>query len=207
MSTGSNSVNPSGKVIFRPAQHSSLARQKHAPATILLHWGTVIAIVIAVTAIYLRETTEDKWLRQSLLDLHRQLGLLVLCGLALRLAVRYAKGLADHAGQLPAILRCAALLTHLALYLMLLAIPLLGWAASSAHDVKLNLFGLIPLPALVRPDADFADTLDDYHKWAAWALGGLVLMHASAALWHHYFRKDGVLFAMLPTRRARSPSN
>jgi cytochrome b561 len=201
MSTDSNNAVRTGASVF--ARPSNPAAAKHAPATILLHWGTVLVIVTAVAAIYLREATEDKWLRQTLLDVHRQLGLLVLLGLTLRLAVRYAKGLADHAGQMHALLRWAALLTHVALYLMLLALPLLGWAASNAHDIKLNLFGLIPLPNLVKPDTDFADTLDDYHKWAAWGLGCLVLTHALAALWHHYVRNDTVLTAMLPHRGSK----
>ncbi len=201
MSFDSNSAMRTGASVFARASHPASAR--HATATILLHWGTVLAVVIAVAAIYARELTENKGLRQLLLETHRQLGLLILIGLALRLAVRYTKGFADHAGDMHALLRWAALLTHIALYAALLAIPLLGWAASNAHDIKLNLFGVMPLPSLVKADSDFADTLDDYHKWAAWAAGVLVLMHAGAALWHHYVRKDAVLSAMLPRRRSR----
>jgi cytochrome b561 len=176
---------------------------KHAPATILLHWGTVIAIIMAVAAIYLREATEDKWIRQTLLDLHRQLGLLILVGLGLRLAVRFAVGLADHTRDMSVLLRWAAWMAHLALYAMLLAVPVLGWAASNAHDVKIHLFGAIPLPNLVHADSDLSDTLDDYHKWSTWAMGGLVLLHVTAALWHHYIRKDAVLSAMLPEAHAK----
>jgi cytochrome b561 len=201
MSTDSNNATRlrTGEYTLRP----NVAPDKHAPAIILLHWATVLAVVIAVAAIYARELTEDKGLRQLLLDVHRQLGLLILLGLALRLAVRYAKGFADHAGEMHVLLRWAALLTHVALYAALLAIPLLGWAASNAHDIKLNLLGVIPLPDLVKADSDLSDTLDDYHKWAAWAAGILVLMHAGAALWHHYVRKDAVLTAMLPRRGSR----
>jgi cytochrome b561 len=141
--------------------------------------------------------------RQALLELHRQLGMLVMIGLVMRLAVRYAVGLADHAGDMHVLLRWAAWLTHLALYVMLLGVPLLGWLASNAHGVKLDLFGVIHLPVLVQPDSDLSDTMDDYHKWASWSMGALILMHAVAALWHHYFKKDAVLTAMLPSRRTR----
>jgi superoxide oxidase len=184
-------------------RQANTVRDKHSSATIALHWGTVIAIVMAVAAIYLRELTEDKWIRQTLLDLHRQLGLLVILGVVFRLAVRFAVGLADHAADMHVLLRWAAWLTHIVLYGMLIAVPVLGWAASNAHDVKLNLLGSIPLPNLVHADSDLSDTLDDYHKWSTWALGGLVLMHVAAALWHHYFRKDSVLTAMLPSARPR----
>jgi cytochrome b561 len=178
------------------------ATGKHAPATIALHWATVMAVVVVVAAIYLRETTEEKWIRQAFLDLHRQLGLLIIVGLVLRLAVRFTVGMADHTKDMPALMRWAAWLAHIALYAMLLAVPVLGWAASNAHDVKLNFLGTLPLPNLVKADSDLSDTLDDYHKWSTWAMGVLVLMHIGAALWHHHVRKDGVLKAMLPNRRA-----
>jgi superoxide oxidase len=192
----------SGLRVLAPGslRQSYAESQKHATATIILHWGTVVAIVIAVIAVYLRDVIEEKMVRQALLELHRQLGMLVMIGLALRLAVRYAVGLADHSGEMHVLLRWAAWLTHLALYAMLLGVPLLGWLASNAHGVKLDLFGFIHLPVLVQPDSDLSDTMDDFHKWASWSLGALVLMHAAAALWHHYFKKDAVLTAMLPSR-------
>jgi cytochrome b561 len=87
--------------------------------------------------------------------------------------------------------------------LLLIAVPISGWAASNAHAINLKLFAVMPLPNLVSPNTDLADTLDDYHKWASWAFGVLVLEHTLAALWHHYIRKNSVLVAMLPTGRAR----
>ncbi len=206
MSTDSNNLFQPGMEISPPpysVRRTEDSGEKHSSATRWLHWGTVVAIVIAVAAIYLRETTEDKWWRQVLIDVHRQLGLLVLLGVGFRLAVRYTKGLADHAGQMHFLARWAALLTHVALYALLVALPLLGWAASNAHSIHLNFFGILQIPDLVHPDSDLSDTLDDYHKWGSWTLGALVLMHAFAALWHHYVRKDAVLSAMLPGRRAR----
>jgi cytochrome b561 len=111
-------------------------------------------------------------------------------------------GFSDQTGQLAALLRWVALMTHLALYAFLIALPLLGWAATSAKGVTLRLFALAPLPGLVAPDPDLADALVDYHMWGAWALLALVAAHAFAALWHHFVRRDGVLAAMLPNSRS-----
>src|SRR5262249_3190979 len=94
--------------------------------------------------------------------------------------------------------RVAATLAHWMMYLAIAGVILLGWALSSAHATHLRLFGLIPLPDLVAADSDLADTLADYHVWAAWLLLALVVPHVLAALWHHYTRRDGVLIAMLP---------
>jgi cytochrome b561 len=179
------------------------AMTHHCAATVFLHWGSVTAVVVAVAAIYLRTLFENDAVRLALLTVHRQLGLLVLLGLVLRLAVRFAVGMADHSGEVPAMLRWVATMCHIALYLILAAVPLLGWAATNAHELTLQFLGMFPLPNLVQPDSDLSDLLDDYHKWMAWALGGLVVMHASAALWHHFVRKDSVLRAMLPQSRSR----
>jgi cytochrome b561 len=173
-------------------------RTRHSWWTITLHWASVAAILLATTAILWRELIDDEPLRVQLMDLHRQAGLFVLAALGLRLLVRFGVGMADHAGEMPALMRWAARGAHLALYVMLLALPVVGWAASNAHAVRVKLFGLLTLPSLVGDDPDLADTLTDIHLWMSWGLLLLVVAHAGAACWHHYVRRDGVLAAMLP---------
>ncbi len=88
--------------------------------------------------------------------------------------------------------------THWVIYATVGGEALLGWCVSNAHAVHLKLPGLLPLPDLVGADSELADTLQDYHIWGAWLLLGLLVLHVSAALWHHFVRRDGVLLAMLP---------
>jgi len=95
-------------------------------------------------------------------------------------------------------MRWAAQGAHLMLYAMLCALPVVGWAASNAHAVRVKLFGLVALPSIVGDDPDLADLLTDVHLWMSWGLLFLVVAHAGAACWHHYIRRDGVLAAMLP---------
>jgi cytochrome b561 len=91
------------------------------------------------------------------------------------------------------------------MYGALLALPVLGWATTNAHGVTLKLFGVVPLPRVAIEDPDLADTLSDYHVWAAWALLALVVLHVAAACWHHFVRRDGVLPAMAPWASRRRP--
>jgi cytochrome b561 len=172
-------------------------------ATIAAHWGTVLAIVISVIAIYFRDLLEDKVLRQFLLDLHRQLGLLVLIVVPLRLAARWWLGFTDHAGHMPAALRWSAKACHVLLYAALVITPILGWGATNAHRTALTFFGMLPLPNLVAADPDVADALDDYHTWGFYTLAAIVTLHVLAALWHHYVLRDGVLIAMVRRRGGR----
>lgn len=176
---------------------------KHRLPIVVLHWAAVVAIVVGVAAVWLRDATEDAAARLWLMDLHRQLGMLVLVGVAFRIAVRQRFGLTNYAPAMGAPLRWGAVITHVALYSLSIALPLLGWAATNAHHVTFSLFGLVNLPALVAADPDLADTLDGYHSLAAWALLGFVSLHVIAALWHHFVVRDQVLSAMLPGRARR----
>lgn len=173
----------------------------HSWWTIALHWSSVLAIVVATAAILVRQAVDNDALRVPLMNLHRQAGLFVLGAFVLRLLVRFSVGMDDYAGHLPVLVRWAARGAHLMLYVMLCALPVVGWAASNAHAVGVKLFGLIALPALVHDDPDLADTLTDIHSWLAWGLLALVVAHVGAACWHHFVRRDGVLAAMLPTIR------
>src|SRR6266550_3570696 len=114
----------------------------------------------------------------------------------------------DHRTEDAAASPHAATVAHWSMYGVIAGLVLLGWALCNAHAIHLRLFGVIPLPDLVAADSDLADTLSDYHIWAAWVLLSLVVPHVLAALWHHYIRRDGVLTAMLPggplTRRPLS---
>jgi cytochrome b561 len=175
----------------RPARHSWW--------TIALHWSSVLAIVAATAAILVRSAVENEALRVPLMDLHRQAGLYALVALGLRLLVRLSVGMDDYAGDMHVLARWAARGAHLMLYVMLCALPVVGWAASNAHAVRVKLFGVVALPGLVHDDPDLADTLTDIHSWLAWGLLALVVAHVAAACWHHFVRRDRVLAAMLPT--------
>lgn len=177
---------------------SAIPTRRQPRAIILLHWGTLALILAAVTVVLLREVFDDRVVRLALLNLHRDVGLLVLAATALRLAARLRHARLP-AGDDPWPLRLAAAGVHLALYLLLGAQPLLGWALSDARGQHHALFGVLPLPVLSGADTDLADILADWHEGVAWGMAALVALHAAAALWHHYVRGDEVLRAMLPS--------
>jgi cytochrome b561 len=185
------------------AEVSSPTEFQHSPLTRWLHWASVIAIVVCAAAGLLREVVQSEYLRALVLEIHRQAGLFVLVALGVRIAARLRQPLVDHAADMPLWQRMAAHGAHLAMYGMLLVLPVLGIMVSHAHGAPLRLFGFFTLPSLVEADADLADDLTDYHIWAAWGMLALVVAHVGAAVWHHRVRKDGVLAAMWPTDRLR----
>lgn len=166
---------------------------------VILHWLTVLFLVMAVTLVLLREVVDGRALKQWLLEGHRHFGLLVLILFGVRVILRFRLGRLPE-GDTSRIIRIAAGLTHIALYALLLILPLLGWAYSNSMAKPVHFFGAT-LPPLVSPDPDLADTLGAWHVGVAWVLLGLTLLHIAAALWHHFVRHDDVLRRMLPVRR------
>lgn len=90
----------------------------------------------------------------------------------------------------------AAQTVHRALYALFFAVPVAGWAYSSAAGFPVVLFALWPLPDLVAPDRDVAVAFKLLHKALAYVLTALILAHVAAALQHHYGQRDGLLKRM-----------
>ncbi|MFK2917915.1 cytochrome b [Dyella koreensis] len=166
----------------------------------ILHWLTALFLLLGVTLILIRDQVDGRALRLWLLEGHRHFGLLILLLFFVRAALRWRLGRLPSEGHTAWPLRAAAAMTHLALYVLILVQPLLGWALSNAEGKPVHFFG-ITLPALVGADEDLADTLTAWHESVAWLLLGLVTLHVVAALWHHFILKDRVLRMMLPHRR------
>jgi cytochrome b561 len=87
---------------------------------------------------------------------------------------------------------------HIALYVLMFATPLAGlgnqWARGRASDF----FALLSLPSPLAADRALGKMLGEVHETAASAILVLAGIHAFAALWHHFVRRDDVLRNMLP---------
>jgi cytochrome b561 len=97
--------------------------------------------------------------------------------------------------------RRAAGATHVALYALMLAIPLSGWVLSSSTGVSVTYLGLVPLPDLVPKDKALAAVLTAVHGTLNFTLLALVIVHVGAALRHRLIDADDVLPRMLPFLR------
>jgi cytochrome b561 len=138
--------------------------------------------------------------RLKLYNWHKWAGVLVLSFSLLRLLWRLTHRPPPlpeaMARAMPAWQRLAHQATHLALYALFFAVPLLGWAYSSAAGFQIVLFGLLPLPDWVPVNEALADALKPAHRYAAYALAALVVLHVGAALKHHFIDRDGLLHRM-----------
>lgn len=176
---------------------------KHHRAIVTLHWLTALLVSTAFVIALVRTGIEEGESRRFWLDMHRSIGLLLLILVFVRAAARLVWG-REPVNVLPRNLRLVSALSHVALYAVMLSLPLVGWAQSSARSQHFRLFGL-PMPSLLAQDVELADVLGAWHERLAWSFLILIGLHAAAALWHHYMRGDGVLRSMLPVLRQENP--
>jgi len=174
------------------------ARDYWGRFSIGLHWLS-FALVLALAAIGLSmdelPAGRDK---VQVYALHKSLGLTVLFLTALRLLWRLLERRPAAFAGLPGWQHALARLTHFALYVLLLLVPLSGWWFNSASGFPLRWFGLFAVPALGGFDRAARQQAADTHELLFWLLAATVALHAAAALWHHYRWRNRTLARMLP---------
>ncbi|PZO09701.1 MAG: cytochrome B [Lysobacteraceae bacterium] len=129
-------------------------------------------------------------------QLHKWLGLTLLVLVTLRLAYRLRHRAPALPSDLPKLQALGARAAHVGLYLLMFAMPLLGWAMQGAAGTPVMMPGGWVLPALLAPDLATYGLLRDLHALFAYTLFALILLHAGAGLYHGFVRRDGVLESM-----------
>lgn len=178
-------------------------RQGYRWPLVGLHWLTLLLIVAAYVIGSLMEDMALSPLKLKLYAWHKWLGMTVFFLLLPRLLLRWLDGFDHGGGLLPWEARASAAM-HGALYLLMLAVPLLGWLQSSAAGFPVVWFGVLPLPDLVGKDKALAEVFKELHEGSVNLLLTLVVLHAAAALYHQHVRHDGVLARMVPWLRSKS---
>lgn len=169
-----------------------------APA-IALHWASAVLIVAcAILGLVMTGIPGLTVVKLKYFSWHKWLGVTVLLLWLPRAAVRLARPAPSLPSGMTPGQRCAARLAHGALYGLLLAVPLSGLLYSQAAGVPVVYFGVLELPQLVAPDAQWKQTLKSVHWLLAYTLMALAALHALAALKHQFIDRDNLLARMLP---------
>lgn len=168
----------------------------------LLHWLTA-ALVIGqwllgqwMTGLGPEALTQKFVLYQR----HKSLGAAILLVTLLRLAWRLVdRDRPEPPAAMPTWQRRAAGLTHALLYLLLLVMPVTGFLAGAASPlgVPTLLFGVLPVPHPIGPDAALEKAFVLAHRIQGWAIAGLLALHVAAALKHHWIDRDRTLVRMV----------
>ena len=168
---------------------------RYSAISIALHWLMLALLVAVYAAMELREFyPRGSDLREGLKMWHYMLGLSVLALVLVRIVARLVTAAPTSLNE-PALRQLASKAVHLALYALMIGMPLAGWTILSAEGDPVPFFGLV-LPPLTGVNEALAHQVEELHE-----LGGnlgyvLVALHAAAALLHHYVLRDGLLNRM-----------
>jgi cytochrome b561 len=168
--------------------------------SITLHWVTVLAIIGLGIVGTQMDDLPTSLMKVKVYALHKSFGLTVLALTVLRLAWRWYAG-APALPPMPRWQRLAAHASHVALYALLLAMPLSGWvlhSASSKAGYALKWFGLFKVPAIAAFDPALKALAHELHEGLFKAILVVAAIHVAAAFKHHFLERDQTLHRMLP---------
>ncbi len=162
----------------------------------MLHWLLALGIVGAFCVGLYMTSLQMSPTRLKLYNWHKWAGMVILMLSTLRLLRRLTHRPPPLPATTAAWQRTAANVGHALLYLFFFAVPLTGWAYSSAAGFPIVLFGVLPLPDWVPKDRELAETLKPLHHWLAYGLAATVVLHVLAAFKHQWVDRDRLLSRM-----------
>lgn len=185
--------------------------ERYTVVAMALHWLIAAAVLAMfatglwmVDAIDVKATRADAF---AVYQWHKSLGLSILLAMGLRILWRTVHRPPPLPSTMTAFERMAAHTAHTGFYVLLLAVPLLGWAMVSASVFGLPTiwFGLfewphLPVLSALEDKKSVEEAFKTAHRWGAYALIGLVVMHIAAVVKHALIDRDGVIKRMLPGR-------
>jgi cytochrome b561 len=173
---------------------------RYGSLSIGIHWMMLLLFVAVYGTVELHELfAKGSNLREMLMTWHFMLGLLVFALVWLRLAARLSGPTPAILPEPPGLQQLSSKLLHLALYLLMIGMPLTGWLMLSAAGKPIPFFGL-ELPALIGENKDLGKQIKELHEIVGTTGYFLIGLHTVAALYHHYIKHDNTLTRMLPGR-------
>jgi cytochrome b561 len=172
--------------------------QRYGWLSMGLHWLMLALLIAVYTCILLTDNfPKGSDTRTLLKTWHFMLGLTVFVLVWVRLIARLISPTPLIEPPIARWQDMTAKAVQALLYLLMIAMPLLGWLTLSAEGQPISFYGW-QLPSLMAENKDLAATINEIHEAGATVIYFLVGIHAVAALYHHYLVRDNTLRRMLP---------
>jgi cytochrome b561 len=174
-------------------------QERYTATARALHWLIALLVLVQISLGVWITAFEpaDEAFKYLLYDIHENTGFTVLLLMLFRLGWRLTHPVPPPPMDLPEGLKLAARANHAAFYVLLIAQPVVGFLATNAWGFPFRYLKLILIPSPIGRDEALAPVLSSIHFGLAITLVVLVVLHASAALWHQFVRRDGTLDKML----------
>jgi cytochrome b561 len=177
---------------------NAMAPSPYTRTAIAFHW-ILAALIIANLAFGLYTVNLPLSPQKlKLFSYHKWVGITVLLVAAARLLWRATHAAPALPDSMKPWEKKAAHAAHVALYVLFFAAPITGWLFSSAAGFQTVYLGVFPIPDLLSKNKELADVLRFMHRWINYTMAAVIVLHAAAALKHHFADRDDVLVRMLP---------
>lgn len=164
-----------------------------------LHW-VMAAVIMALWVVgHVIDALPKGPLRSDVIGVHKAVGVLTLVLFVARLAWRLTRPQPPLPDGMPAAERLLAAAGHVALYALMVLLPLGGILMSQSGGREVSVFGLV-LPQLVAKNDGLKEIFKGGHVALGWALAVILLGHIAAALRHRFILRDQVMDRMMPGR-------
>ncbi len=178
---------------------ASFIVQRYTPASQIIHWLSALLICLAWGLGLFGDEFPKGALRETANFIHISAGEIIAILLILRLTFRFLTPQpAKEPTKLSPWMAYAGTFMHLVLYLLLGIVIIAGVMTQFSGGKALTLLGLYEISSPWVKDRDFRHFIKESHELFANSLMALVLLHAIAALFHHYIMRDNTLKRMLP---------
>lgn len=163
-----------------------------------IHWLVALIVIPMVLGSFYIDSL-PKSTQGTVILFHKSFGLLILLLMVMRLIALHKMGRPALPLKMPFWEKTLARVVQYLLYLSLIVMPLIGWIMSTAAGRSPNVFGLfiLPFPGIV-PNEALSDTLFQAHRFTAFVIIGLLVLHIIGAWKHYLVDKDNVMQSMLP---------
>jgi cytochrome b561 len=177
---------------------------RYTSVAVVLHWLLALGILsLLMIGLAMTQLSVTPLMQFSLYQLHKSVGITVLLLVVLRLIWRLLYRPPPMPDAMSRFEQRAAESTHLLFYILMLGLPLSGWALVSASifNIPTVLYGIIPWPNMpilsnLSNKAPVEITLKTVHIYGAWFLLAVVALHLGAVLRHQFILRDDVLRRM-----------
>jgi cytochrome b561 len=174
--------------------------ERYSATAQVLHWTTVLLVVVAyIASVGGSETRIYSSANDFIRSLHELLGMSVFALTLVRVCWR-AIFPPPESPEMPAWMELGARLGHWTIYALLVLVPVTAILGAWLEGHPLTLLILGNIQPLIPESRQLGLVLANLHGWLGDVLIWLAGLHAAAALYHHFWRRDTVLLSMLPGR-------
>ncbi len=166
----------------------------------ILHWLMAIIFIAAwIIGFYSGNFLSydvDGSFKGTVITLHKNIATVIIFLVVVRIFWRYTHPTPELPNTMSPTMKHLAHFGHLALYFMLLALPITGCLFSWSAGHPAPVLYLFNLPTLISENPEITAIVKPLHIYISWAAGILLAGHILAALKHHFIDKDIVLVSM-----------